>query len=470
MSPTLRIRRRRPAGGGDAPTGPALCRAPYASLHLDQHGDARPCCQSDLILGNVGHQTVTEIWEGDEARRLRAAIDEGDLSVGCDFCAWSVRTGDHRQSYARNFDALPLPGADGRPTQFELALSNACNLQCTMCNGDFSSAIRTHREGRPALPAVYRTDFFAELDSFLPAVTKVNLLGGEPFLSGEALRVLEQLGRLGSDAEITVTTNGTVWSDRVERLMAPLNIGFVVSIDGATRETYEAIRVGADWDRLQVNLDRIAAITRAKGTSLTFAHCLMVENWREFPDLLAWGAELGVPVYVNTVMSPRESSLYHLPASRLQEVIRGLEANRSEVVGLGEAWSTTWDITLARLHDAADNPRLDLDAAIAEMARPRVILDIDLNGIVVGVDAPPGDIGALGLSLQVGSLCRSPSDVLTGGEDATVAVEVVDDITNRLRIDVPAGPNLVGLSQIVHADRGPVGTRVVLAPAAGVAS
>ncbi|MEL7209821.1 MAG: SPASM domain-containing protein, partial [Actinomycetota bacterium] len=45
--------------GEKPPEGPA-CRAPAGSLHLDQFGNARACCQSDLVLGNVTDESLDE--------------------------------------------------------------------------------------------------------------------------------------------------------------------------------------------------------------------------------------------------------------------------------------------------------------------------------------------------------------------------------------------------------------------------
>ena len=338
-----------------------ICRAPFDSLHLDQFGEARACCQSDLVLGNAGDHELIEIWNGEKAGQLRSAVAAGDLSVGCTFCEWAVRNDEPAMAYARTFDHLRGPGPGGGPArttgpgQFELALSNACNLQCTMCNGDFSSSIRTHRERRPPLPEIYGDRFFTELATMLEGVTKVEMLGGEPLLGKEPLRALELVAAHAPDAAVTITTNGTVWSPRVDRLLGDTECSIVVSVDGASAETYEAIRVGADWSVLLQTLGRLADLTREKGTALVLAHCLMVENWHEFPDLLALAARLDAPAFVNTVIDPPESSLYHLLPIELQHVLRCLRSRESEVVTLGDPWLTIWQRELNRLAQNLDD-------------------------------------------------------------------------------------------------------------------
>ena len=60
------------------------------------------------------------------------------------------------------------------PERLELALSNACNLQCVMCNGELSSSIRIHREHRTALPTVA-----GEREGFVPAPLGVLYSAGD---------------------------------------------------------------------------------------------------------------------------------------------------------------------------------------------------------------------------------------------------------------------------------------------------
>ena len=197
------------------------------------------------MLGNVGTQTIAEIVGGEPAQRLRSAIGKGDLSVGCEFCAHAQRSGDHSTAYARRFDDLPVLADGEPPVQIEIAPSNTCNLQCVMCNGEWSSSIRARREKLPPLPKVYGDEFFDELAGQFSNLRRIELYGGEPFLARESLRLLDLLVARAPHVAVSITTNGTIWNDRVERLLDALPISIMVSVDGCTKETFESIRVGA---------------------------------------------------------------------------------------------------------------------------------------------------------------------------------------------------------------------------------
>ncbi len=139
------------------------CVAPSASLYFDQLGIVRACCQNTAgALGNIAVSSIREIWDGAGTARLRSALARHDYSVGCDFCAWQVDEGNIDTAYARTYDDLDAVAIADWPRQMEFALSNACNLQCVMCNGDWSSSIRAHREHRPPLTSPYGDPFFDE--------------------------------------------------------------------------------------------------------------------------------------------------------------------------------------------------------------------------------------------------------------------------------------------------------------------
>lgn len=338
-----------PSGGAGWKT---FCNAPSTSLYLDQMGDVRACCQNaEYPLGNITANSLREIWEGARTGALREALTRSDFSLGCQFCRWQMAEENESLVYARSFDHLSIPSSGPEwPQQLELSLSNACNLQCVMCNGDWSSSIRTHREGRAPLPVVYDDGFFAELAEFLPHLKIVKLLGGEPFLGKESLRVLDMLVEQGLTPEVHVTTNGTQWSPRVERIMESLPMHVIVSLDGCDKETYESIRLGADFDNVIANLDRFQSYAERHGTEVNLAHCLMTANWRQFADFLRFADARGLPVGVNTVTSPVELSLHQLHPDRLDEVVAVLDSMDDQVrADLGRN-RAVWIDQLDRLH------------------------------------------------------------------------------------------------------------------------
>ena len=335
--------------------GPA-CLAPSTSLHLDPLGDIRACCQNSWYrLGRYPAQTLLEAWNGAPAQELRFRLARSDFGAGCHACAEGALDDLRDNVYARRFDHLADPeDLPAWPVQLELQLSTRCNLQCTMCTGQSSSAIRSQREHLPPLPRPYDAEFFRQLREFLPHVRRIELLGGEPFLAEETRTLVSTLDDLGLRPRFHVTTNGTVWTPWVESFISRFDVDITVSIEGSTTEVFEAIRVGASFAGVMANLDRFVAVAEGRGTTVSIATCLMRESATDLFGLLVLADERDVDVYVNTVTDPSSSSLALLPATDLAPIVARMEHQASTGHLLRNR--TVWDEELRRLHRLLARP------------------------------------------------------------------------------------------------------------------
>ena len=408
----IRLRRRHEEAVAADPIRP-MCQAPFTSMYLDQRGWVRACCMNTTnTLGNIADASLVDIWNGERTRALRRAMEDQDLSQGCGFCRWQVEEGRRHLAFIRWFDDFNVTESDPRwPLQLEISISNTCNLQCVMCNGEWSSSIRSQREGLAPLPKVYDDRFFDDLRQFLPHLERVKFLGGEPFLATETLRVMELMVELGVRPECHVTTNGTQWSPRVERILEMLPIDIAVSLDAATAETYESIRVGSSWDTVQRNLDRFQEWARRHHRSVTLTYCLMTTNWHEFADFCLAADERGLGCTVNTVTQPDPLSLYHLPADELAEVVGQLEAMDDQQARRMTLSFSTWTGELERLR--------------AHLA------DRQAGVRVMGVDTHPGEDLLPGRSVPHDAAHQAELDA----EVAAIRAEALPAEAFRLRVD-----------------------------------
>lgn len=311
----------------------AACYAPFTSLYFDQLGFVRVCCQNGAhSVGNIANQSLDEIWSGVRINQLRKALVKYNFNLGCQYCKWQISDGNYT-GFLRQFDRFEVPSAEEFwPAQMEFSISNACNLECVMCNGEWSSSIRTRREKLPPLPKVYGDEFFAELRKYLPRLQRLKFLGGEPFLAPETLRIFEMLIEDGVSIPCHVTTNGTQYNKRVERILEKLPISLSISMDGATAETVEKVRVNASFERLIENFKRFHAYCVERSTELTLTYCLMPQNWFELGDYLLFADEWDINVYVNTVIHPPTHSLYELSPDDLRPIVEAMEARSPDIL------------------------------------------------------------------------------------------------------------------------------------------
>src|SRR5579871_3070575 len=187
----------------------SLCYAPFTNLYFDERGDARVCCWNwRLPVGNVLRNTMTEIWNGRVINQLRERLAQNELTSGCDFCRFQTADRAIGGLQMKKFDAFHVTTFQpAGPKQIEFTVSNVCNLECVMCDGLHSSAIRAHRERLPRLPRVYSEAFIESLRPYLPPLTQAKFLGGEPFLVSEHFRIWDMMIEDGLTTRCHVTTN-----------------------------------------------------------------------------------------------------------------------------------------------------------------------------------------------------------------------------------------------------------------------
>ncbi|MBL8778055.1 MAG: radical SAM protein [Acidimicrobiales bacterium] len=332
----------------------SACYAPFGTFELDPLGFVLPCCMNNAYpLGNVTEERLTDIWRGRRAAMLREALEQYDFGYGCGTCRWEAEHNKEAPQF-KQYDRLP---AEDRalpwPTEIGFCLSNTCNLECIHCNGLYSSRIRARIEKRPPIPSVYGDEFFEDLRSFLPHLRTARFVGGEPFMMRENHRVWDLLIEMELRPECHVTTNGTQYNAKVERVLEHLPVHLIVSMDSAEKVQFESIRRNADFDVVVANLDRFRTYADGAGTSVVINHCLMRDNWREFGDLLRFAEERSVPVSTSTVFN-EPFSLYKVPLDELREVVETMEASTDEVVAELALNGHVWRSEVAQLRSALD--------------------------------------------------------------------------------------------------------------------
>ncbi|MFN8017409.1 MAG: radical SAM protein [Acidimicrobiales bacterium] len=438
------------------------CRAPGNALYVLTDGMVASCCRTNHYLGDARQDLLSDIWHGQARQDFAAAVDAGQLSIGCGGCAREHEVEGRAGTFAAHYDDYPPPSdeLDQGPALLGLYFSNTCNLQCTMCDGTSSSSIRLHREHLPPIKTSYDDRFFDDLRDLLPHVKALAFAGGEPFLIPEAIRTWELMAEVAPDVPATIITNGTYWSPRVERALEGITPNITVSIDGATAETYESIRHGASWDGLMTNLDRLQALTERKGTDLVICFSLFVDNHHELGAMLELAEARGIAVEVSVVREPVGLSIYAQPVEAMRAILAGLEAQDAELRASLVRNLGVWEAELDRLRRWVAERELGTaapweeesilgisrsgggatDAAWALAELRAALPTAEVAELVVGpgdviVRATPADEALLGL--EPGSAVGRSADVLWGaltarwGSGALALVGRSDDWTSN---------------------------------------
>lgn len=283
------------------------CLNPFRWLEVNEGGEVTPCCGSWFKgkLGNIKKQSMEEIWNGPKFQALREAMYEGG-NWG-KFCNAAVCPHIINDTWvAVDFitpetpDQLPITKSmledirEGRtkmssgPLQIGLTCDPRCNLRCIMC----SAHLNPNRDGaliRKALEGV---------NHFLPGLKRIKLLGdGEVFVVPEARDFLFDFdAEKYPDVSFLIHTNGLLFTPEAWTKMSRLTIDWVVvSIDAATKETYENIRKGGKWDLLMRNLEFLVKRHReGRIRELIICMTVMKSNHHEMTAFAKMALEMGV--------------------------------------------------------------------------------------------------------------------------------------------------------------------------------
>ncbi len=120
-----------------------------------------------------------------------------------------------------------------RPHFIDWVITGKCNLRCLHCRGMDDGELSTERA----------LSLLDEMAGLRPGWLIIE--GGEPLLRRDIFTLLEKARKLG--LEVYLITSGMLLSAEIIEKLSRLAVRVMVSIDGATRQTYEAIRQGANF-------------------------------------------------------------------------------------------------------------------------------------------------------------------------------------------------------------------------------
>jgi radical SAM protein with 4Fe4S-binding SPASM domain len=178
------------------------------------------------------------------------------------------------KSYAMRRTRVP-----GGPLSLAIESTAKCNLFCPMCPRE--------------------TFYFPPKDMEMPVFQKIideskDFLefavpygAGEPLLNPEIYDMLAYCKSAGVPAGIS--TNATVLTEAASRRLIKSGLDYIIfAFDGATKETYELYRKGADFEKVRNNILTFLRVKKEMGSRI---FCIvqvvrLKENQHEIPELI----------------------------------------------------------------------------------------------------------------------------------------------------------------------------------------
>jgi len=311
------------------------CSLPWNGFSNDPDGKVRPCClYKDHIKQDNGEpfyvqtHTVKEIFSSLYMKNLRQQFRNGEKPVGCQTCIKDEENNytSKRLSYldgnlGRNTDFESEPEY---PIEYQMIISNACNLKCRSCTPSHSSQWQaehkvvwgwTGYKMDHGQPSDSKSVLWEDRKSWMSKVKRLEIVGGEPFYIKKWETIWQELidSGLSKDINMDMSSNATIYAgDTIKKLSKNFkSLGVGLSIDG-TGAMYNYLRHPGNWEEVKDNIIRYHDI---QDVGFSISHTIGWLNAYSLPDFHSWCKE-HVPrfrIWNNIIHWPRHMSIVMIP-------------------------------------------------------------------------------------------------------------------------------------------------------------
>lgn len=312
-----------------------FCALPWNGFSNDPDGKVRPCClYKEHILQDNGNpfyiqtHSVKEIFSSSYMKNLRNAFRAGEKPSPCKTCILDEENGytSKRQRYFNgelgqkiDFDSEPE-----YPVEYQMIISNACNLKCRSCTPSHSSQWQAEHKivwGHTGYkmdhgqPSDSRSVLWEDRHTWMSKVKRLEIVGGEPFYIKKWEIIWKELIESGLSKNIAMdmSSNATIYAGEVIKDLSKnfKSVGVGLSIDGMG-EMYNYLRHPGNWDEVKENLLKYHSIPNV---GFSISHTIGWLNAYNLPEFHSWCRQ-NLPrfrIWNNIIHWPRHMSIVMIP-------------------------------------------------------------------------------------------------------------------------------------------------------------
>ena len=268
-----------------------LCPRPKDTILIDKMGSCYACeCTSWLpqSIGNLQVKSLDDIIGSDMHQHLQGSITDGTYR----YC------NEHQCSYIKS-NAV-LHGQPDRIQHLRLAIDDSCNLRCPSCR----KGMIFHKEGSAFNLGIRLADKINDWLHGHSHPIQVHIgSDGDPFASHVYRHFMEHTPER-DNIKYSLLTNGLMFKEFHHRVPYVINnlqeLG--VSIDGATKETYEKLRLGGRWEKILEGLECMAEQKQKHGFRFILHFVVQKDNYHEMETIIDLGEQFGADrVWLNKI-------------------------------------------------------------------------------------------------------------------------------------------------------------------------
>jgi len=270
----------------------ARCPRPIDTLLIDKQGRCFACeCTSWLpqSVGNLQLKSLDEILNSEMRQHLQESIKDGTYR----YC------NEHQCSYLKS--GLLLKDATSTNLKhLRLAIDDSCNLKCPSCR----KGMIFHTEGSAFNLGIRLADRINDWLYYYKHPIQVHIgSDGDPFASHVYRHFMEQTP-VRDNIKYSILTNGLMFKEFHTRVPDVVNnlqeLG--ISIDGASKETYEKLRLGGKWEKIIESLECISELKKKHTFRFILHFVVQKDNYHEMEKIIELGEYYGADrVWLNKI-------------------------------------------------------------------------------------------------------------------------------------------------------------------------
>lgn len=265
------------------------CNTMLNHLEIMHRGNTRCCCTTFVKqnLDNIFEKEIDGVWHS-KLHKVMCLSTENRTYTFCnkEMCPLFVAK---RKEAVRNEDKAYKHMSEF-PEVLALGHDSSCNLSCETCRRELHFAKGQELEMVNRITDKIKSEY-------LPHSKFVILAGDGEVFASPAYQAVYESENCHPDY-IRLLSNGMLFTPEKWEKFRANNKGKImltVSVDAATKQTYESIRRSGNFDKLKKNME-FASELRKSGELRYFRMNFVVQrrNYQEMPLFVKWGEQLGV--------------------------------------------------------------------------------------------------------------------------------------------------------------------------------
>lgn len=273
-----------------------VCKAPFFYIEVFGDGEVYNCCPSYIkySIGNIYKNSIEEIWNSDKAKTIRKQILSNNYSCcHTELCANNSNPALKELEYV-SLDGIEFKEEMSLPKFVKFCHDFECNVHCITCRKNIACQSKKELER-----------LNSEIDKYyLPLLKNAETVCmngvGDCLASRHGRVLLKRIAETYPKIKFDLHTNGLLCNEKILKELGILDRLSVVeiSLHASTKETYDKIVLGSDWNRVIKNIEWLVDLKKqGKIDDLLLFFVVDNINYREMPDFVEMAKKYEAQVY-----------------------------------------------------------------------------------------------------------------------------------------------------------------------------